>query len=210
MSFSQISIASTPRLLWDGYVEYLWNYQSDSWVGRTASCFRILAVILVLPVVILTLLDVTSYVIARTLGIVDDVKASTSDNADGTTQSIPVPASLIPATTPTPGRSSEDDLAPEEEEAQAPSAAAGHPDHNAAARAVVDGAISPQAFFAGEEDMLLSGVGVFSPAVSVPPSPPLSRTKLRTLDSGAVVAKDGEVTLKDNEGIVLRRRLQGA
>ena len=50
-------VASTlPRRLWDAYVAYLWSYQPHSWVGRLASTFRILAVLLVLPVVLLTLL----------------------------------------------------------------------------------------------------------------------------------------------------------
>jgi len=67
------------RRLWEAYVDCLWHFQPNSWVGRLASTFRILAVVLVFPVVLLTLLDVSSYVIARTLGIVDDIKASTVD-----------------------------------------------------------------------------------------------------------------------------------
>ncbi|KAH0827373.1 hypothetical protein J3R83DRAFT_4023 [Lanmaoa asiatica] len=42
--------------LWDAYVAYLWYYQPNSWVGRLASTFRILAAVLILPVILLTLL----------------------------------------------------------------------------------------------------------------------------------------------------------
>ncbi|KAF8839484.1 hypothetical protein BDN67DRAFT_1070020 [Paxillus ammoniavirescens] len=229
MSLSQTSFASTPRLLWDAYVDYLWNYQPGSWVGRTASSFRILAVILVLPIVFLTLLvctfvsapppylhlacqfagdpDVTSYVIARTLGIVDVVKASTSDNANETTQLIsqPVPSTLTQDTSL--ARSSED-LAPEER--QQTQSAACHTGHYAAARLeespASDDSIRPQAFFVGDEDLQLSGVGVFSPAASSPPSPILPRVNLHTFGSGGVAVRAGEIN--EDEGIVLRRRQQ--
>lgn len=49
-------VSTLPRRLWDAYLTHLLFYQSNSWVGRLASTFRILAVILVLPVVFLTLL----------------------------------------------------------------------------------------------------------------------------------------------------------
>ncbi|KAI0055162.1 hypothetical protein BV25DRAFT_1843152 [Artomyces pyxidatus] len=64
-----------PAQLWRWYVDYLWNYERDSWVASTASTFRVLAILTILPGILLTLLDVTSYVIARTLG---DPTASTS------------------------------------------------------------------------------------------------------------------------------------
>lgn len=50
------SWSDIPRLIWDAYIECLWNYQPESWVGRIASTFRVLAVVVILPVVILTLL----------------------------------------------------------------------------------------------------------------------------------------------------------
>jgi len=53
---SPFSWSALPRLLWETYTEYLWNHQPGSWVGRTASTFRVLALVVVLPVVILTLL----------------------------------------------------------------------------------------------------------------------------------------------------------
>ncbi|KAH7888497.1 hypothetical protein F5I97DRAFT_706719 [Phlebopus sp. FC_14] len=200
MPFSQISIASAPRLLWDTYLEYLWNYQPGSWVGRTASSFRILALLLVLPVVILTLLDVTSYVIARTLGIVDDVKASTSDNnIDELTQ--PVPTVLVQDTS-TPQSLSED-ATPEEAQRRC---SAAHVVDNLTSHTADD--IKPQAFFAGEGDLQLSGVGVFSPAASQPSSPVLSRKKFSTVESGIIGAGDVDVGTRD-DGIFLRRRPQG-
>ncbi|KIJ19169.1 hypothetical protein PAXINDRAFT_97195 [Paxillus involutus ATCC 200175] len=233
MALSHTSFASTPRLLWDAYVDYLWNYQPGSWVGRTASSFRILAVILVLPIVFLTLLvctfvsapplylhlacqfagdpDVTSYVIARTLGIVDVVKASTSDNVNETTQLIsqPVPSTLTQGTSL--ARSSEDlDLAPSEHQQTQTQSAACHKGHDAAAHLeespVSGDSIRPQAFFVGDEDLQLSGVGVFSPAASSPPSPILPRVNLHTFGSGGVGVRAGEIN--EDEGIVLRRRQQ--
>ncbi|KAI0031742.1 hypothetical protein K488DRAFT_86530 [Vararia minispora EC-137] len=57
------------------YADTLVHYAPDSWVASTASTFRVLAFLTILPVILLTLLDVTSYVIARTLG---DPTASTS------------------------------------------------------------------------------------------------------------------------------------
>jgi len=211
MALSHTSFASTPRLLWDAYVDYLWNYQPGSWVGRTASSFRILAVILILPIVFLTLLDVTSYVIARTLGIVDVVKASTSDNVNETTQLIsqPVPSTLTQGTSL--ARSSEDlDLAPSEHQQTQTQSAACHKGHDAAAHLeespVSGDSIRPQAFFVGDEDLQLSGVGVFSPATSSPPSPILPRVNLHTFGSGGVGVRAGEIN--EDEGIVLRRRQQ--
>jgi len=78
---SQVSPSAIPGLLWAYYVQYLWNYDSDSWVARIAYSCRILAILVSLPLIILGLLDIASYGIARTLGVIDDVKASTSDKA---------------------------------------------------------------------------------------------------------------------------------
>lgn len=78
---SAMDPSSLPRLIWDLYLEYLWYYSPNSWVARIAYGFRIIAIFLVSPIVIITLLDLASYGVARTLGIVDAVKASTSDSA---------------------------------------------------------------------------------------------------------------------------------
>ncbi|KAK2464230.1 hypothetical protein APHAL10511_003687 [Amanita phalloides] len=62
--FNDIPIVSVPQRLW-----------------KTANGARVLAILVALPIVILALLDIASYGIARTLGVIDDVKASTSDVA---------------------------------------------------------------------------------------------------------------------------------
>jgi hypothetical protein len=51
-----ISVASVPQLLWKYYVDYLWYYEPDSWVARTANGARVLAILVALPLVILGLL----------------------------------------------------------------------------------------------------------------------------------------------------------
>ncbi|KAF9263306.1 hypothetical protein L218DRAFT_341258 [Marasmius fiardii PR-910] len=192
------SLDSFPRLLWSFYIEYLCNYQPGSSVARIASLFRILALVLILPILILTLLvtakflsltdgaliiretfrqDVSSYVIARTLGIVDDVKASTSDRKTLHTMQ---PPSIRVDSPKTDGliiassavvvddrglphvrdlNSSQLMLAPEQ--GRSPDA-------------------SPPEYFTSEENNLkLSGFDVFSPAPSQPPSPTFSRQQLQ-------------------------------
>jgi hypothetical protein len=114
--------------------------------------------------------DITSYLIARTLGIVDDVKASTSDkktihnlkeglpsivlqdtSADTTPPSDSVPTPPATNTVKLPSQTDID-----------------HPQ------------LPPQTYFASEDTQLrLSGEGVFSPAVSQPSSPTITRRRLR-------------------------------
>ena len=53
---SQVSPSSIPGLLWAYYVQYLWNYGSDSWVARIAYSCRILAILVSFPIIILGLL----------------------------------------------------------------------------------------------------------------------------------------------------------
>ncbi|KAG2079188.1 hypothetical protein BDR04DRAFT_25883 [Suillus decipiens] len=191
---SHLSFSSTPRLVWHAYVEYLWNPHPGSWVSQVAYSFRILAFLLILPVVILTLLDITSYVIARTLGIVDDVKASTSDQpvvtAEGT------PSTLVEDT-------SSEDTFPAEQDSYISSV---HRQHNTDMRnAGVPGEMKLHAYFAGEEDLQLSSVGVLSPSPSQPSSPVLPHEDLSGEDE-AMRMED----LRDaqDEAIILRR--QGA
>jgi hypothetical protein len=52
----EITLSSIPHVLWQYYLEYLWYYESRSWVARIASVFRILAVMVAAPIVILMLL----------------------------------------------------------------------------------------------------------------------------------------------------------
>jgi len=160
---SQVSPSAIPGLLWAYYVQYLWNYDSDSWVARIAYSCRILAILVSLPLIILGLLDIASYGIARTLGVIDDVKASTSDKA-----------TII--TPPTPGSDSAFSDSDHD-------SLTDHNLHNRMRSPLSDSLLpgnthfsQPSTFYAGEDR--LSGVGVFSPAASQPPSPTLSRYHL--------------------------------
>jgi hypothetical protein len=51
-----VSFSSIPLVLWDCYLEYLWYYDSSSWVAKISSTIRVLAFLLVLPVAILGML----------------------------------------------------------------------------------------------------------------------------------------------------------
>ncbi|KAG1746204.1 hypothetical protein EDB19DRAFT_384544 [Suillus lakei] len=188
---SHLSFSSAPRLVWHAYIEYLWNPHPGSWVSQVAYSFRILAFLLILPVVILTLLDITSYVIARTLGIVDDVKASTSDQpvvtAEGT------PSILVEDT------SSEEALPAEQD-----SYISVHRQHNTDMRgAGVQEEMKLQAYFTGEEDLQLSSVGVLSPSPSQPSSPVLPQENLS--GEGRTMRMEDPRDAQD-EAIILRRR----
>jgi len=218
---SQVSFSSAPRLVWDSYVELLWAYKPDSWVARLAYSFRILAVLLVLPVIVLTLLDITSYVIARTLGVVDDVKVST-------TAKLPHPhhhhhgvgsASLSASASSTPIVLVEDVSSSPSFSEDAPSADEGgalgqHMQRGTEDEGSGEDELRPLAYFASEDGLQLSGVGVFSPAASQPPSPVQSRAKLHQQDptvesvreegNDGVEPKDGRLDM--DEGITLRRR----
>lgn len=55
------SPSAIPGLLWAYYVQYLWNYESDSWVARIAYSCRILAILVSLPLIILGLLVCTEF-----------------------------------------------------------------------------------------------------------------------------------------------------
>jgi len=133
-----------------------------------------------LPIVILALLDISSYGIARTLGVIDDVKASTSDIA---THRLTLNAPLIQVSSQSdsPLSESDHDSGSPTEQRQQPG------DFTPASSTAQDplspsylGASHPQAFYASEgENLKLSGVGVFSPATSRPPSPVLIRRSLQ-------------------------------
>lgn len=214
------SWSDVPRLIWNAYVKYLWNYQPESWVGRTASTFRFLAVAVILPVIILTLLDVTSYIIARTLGILDDVKASTGDTVKDVTMSLSAPTTLVRSSfladevqepiDPRPRAASDS-------EGQRPSEVHCDRIHNVSDADRLDehgnhedgsnrprGEESrPQGFFAEDEGLQLAGVGVFSPAASQPSSPVSPRMKLSMLEGGIAKVTEGQ------SGSSIRRRHGG-
>ena len=43
-------------LLWARYIEYLWDYEPGSWVDASASTFRLVAVFIIMPLVLLVML----------------------------------------------------------------------------------------------------------------------------------------------------------
>ncbi|KAI0775668.1 hypothetical protein BD413DRAFT_652145 [Trametes elegans] len=179
-----MGLASVPQTAWRLYLDHLVYYQPGSWVDSAANTCRVLAFVAVVPFILLTLLDVASYVIARTLGVIDATKASTSggpDAPDGTAASQPTiviqddssfssSASLSPTLSPA--------------SASAPFGPGGH-----SAGTAADGrhgglgqdSHPPASYFptpdpAEEEGNLrLAGVGTFSPAPSQPGSPTLQR-----------------------------------
>lgn len=192
---SQLTPSSIPGLLWAYYVQYLWNYESGSWVARIAYSCRILAILLCLPIIILGMLvcteflikfwsrlsfswfilqDIASYGIARTLGVIDDVKASTSDKA--IVHNTMTPPSIRIDGLSTPG--SESAFSDSDHDSLTD-----HSLHNKMRSPLSDSSpgpyenSQPPVYYAGEENAL-SGVGVFSPAASQPPSPTLSRHHL--------------------------------
>ena len=43
-------------LLWARYIEYLWDYKPGSWVDASASTFRLVAVFIIMPLIVLVML----------------------------------------------------------------------------------------------------------------------------------------------------------
>lgn len=58
VSSYSLNLSSLSRTVWNFYVQYLWNWTDypNSWVSRIAYTARVLAILLVLPIVILMLL----------------------------------------------------------------------------------------------------------------------------------------------------------
>ncbi|KAJ7178392.1 hypothetical protein C8R43DRAFT_872236 [Mycena crocata] len=193
MDISSSLVSSLPRTIWYFYVDHLWNWTEhpNSWVSRIAYTSRVLAIILLLPIVILTLLDLASYGIARTLGVIDTVEASTSDK-ETIHNKVPL-VRIYEATTPSPSSSfnatdSEHDTLHE------------HTDNFSSTDTLPPLSIltpsHPRAYFTSEDNSLkLSGVGVFSPATSTPPSPTITRRALAE-----------EKMTDGDEGIIFRKR----
>jgi len=175
---SQVSPWSIPGTLWAYYLEYLWFYETDSWVARIAYAARILAILVSLPLLILGLLDIASYGVARTLGVIDDVKASTSDKSTvhNTSKSEAQPVIYVQSVT---SPSSDSMFSDSDRESFTD-----HSTHDVLSplsASLYTGESQPPIFYAsaGEEHNLkLSGVDVFSPAASQPPSPTLTRQQL--------------------------------
>ncbi|KAG7098739.1 hypothetical protein E1B28_000649 [Marasmius oreades] len=204
---ANVTSTSFPRLLWSYYVDYLWNYHPESNVARVASVFRILALVLILPILVLSLLDVSSYVIARTLGIVDDVKASTSDRK--TLHTMHPPPSIrvdSPKTDDTMIASSTTVLVGGGGTPQS-LALASSQSSLAAPEATSPDASPPEYFTSEGNNLKLSGFDVFSPAPSQPPSPTLSRQQLPPDLQMSPVYQVPQDQLED--GIHFRRRKRG-
>ncbi|EAU91025.2 hypothetical protein CC1G_03193 [Coprinopsis cinerea okayama7 len=176
---TQTSPSAYPGLVWTYYIRYLWNYEPESWVARIAYFFRVFAILLSLPTLLLGLLvrpmalirkflviyetsflqDIVSYGIARTLGVIDDVKASTSDKA--TVHIVENAPSIRVEDT--------DSLAGGDSLNQTPPS-------------------KPSEFFATDNNVNLSGVDVLSPAASRPPSPTITRKSLQPDRQPPVIA----------------------
>ena len=50
------SVLVAPSYLWNFYLRYLWNYDSNSWVAAIAYAFRIWAIFAIFPTLVLGLL----------------------------------------------------------------------------------------------------------------------------------------------------------
>jgi len=153
-------------------------------VNNVAFVFRILAFAIFAPLLLLAFLDITAYVIARTL------------QAPADRQRAPVPGVAI---TNISGKYPQD-----ASDFSTPGATVSHlgrpPAHG-----------EPVSFFHFATDEALSGVGLFSPAPSRPPSPSVSRLSPSTglsppIDDASLGREPGEIEIAHEQGEVLRRR----
>jgi hypothetical protein len=53
---TMVTLFGLPSLLWAQYIEYLWDYEPGSWVDASASTFRLAAVFIIMPLVLLVML----------------------------------------------------------------------------------------------------------------------------------------------------------
>jgi len=192
-------------MLWNFYIDYLWHWNDHpkSWVSRIAYTSRVLAILLIMPIVVLTLLDLASYGIARSLGVIDDVKASTSDKETIHNKIPLVHVHRAPAT-PSSDSPSASLIASTDSETLVDTVESVKSDcsrnaHTAPRLAISMPVSHPDAYFThGENSLRLSGVGVFSPAASRPPSPTITRKHMPFFEEK--LAEDVD------EGITFRKR----
>lgn len=127
--------------------------------------------------------DLASYGIARSLGVIDDVKASTSDKS---TIHVTAAPQLQPPLIRVNGVDSPASESTFSSDSDRDSISLDHTHHNRMLRSPlsasmtedeVDMGSQPSLYYVGE-DSKLSGVGVFSPAASMPSSPTISRYNL--------------------------------
>jgi hypothetical protein len=187
-----MSLTDVPHYLWRAYVDNLVYYEPGSWVASIAFTFRVLSISCIAPVAFLILLDVTSYVIARTLGVIDDTKASTSDTKrdaedeeksglvlDSANPTILVSdesgVGLADGTLPTPSASTPTLATARAQEAQLQQTV--KPPIQGRQRSPSESHSTTPFFFSPHEEhsLQLSGVGVFSPAASRPGSPDIGK-----------------------------------
>ncbi|KAF7376372.1 hypothetical protein MSAN_00052700 [Mycena sanguinolenta] len=204
LSSSSMSFSSMPGMIWSFYIDYLWNWTDhpNSWISRIAYTCRVLAILLIMPIVVLTLLDLASYGIARSLGVIDDVKASTSDK-ETIHNKVPLVRVQRAPPTPSPDSPSVSLLASTDSETlldttDFPPIKSNFDSETLPHLEISTPVSHPDAYFAHEENSLkLSGVGVFSPAASRPPSPTITRKHLPLFD---------EKLTDVDEGITFRKR----
>ncbi|KAJ7496088.1 hypothetical protein B0H11DRAFT_2227093 [Mycena galericulata] len=206
ISSSSLPFSSLPRAVWSFYVQYLWNWTDypNSWISRIAYTARVLAILLVLPLLVLTLLDIASYGIARTLGVIDDVKASTSDK-ETIHNKVPL-VQIYEAGSPSPDS---DSFIATDSDSLLDNADQLHSDFSTLPYKPLSiytpSGSHPRAYFTSEENSLkLSGVGVFSPAASRPPSPTITRRnlvedKFSDVEEGITFRKKGKANSSRDE-----------
>ncbi|KAJ3852168.1 hypothetical protein EV368DRAFT_41651 [Lentinula lateritia] len=223
MNSSLVSPSSALQIIWACYVENLWSYKPNSVVAKAAYSFKVLALALLLPILILILLlslfkflsnlsilnffcvqDITSYTIARTLGVVDIVKASTSDKQTMYPRREPPSIHIREASV---DRIKEDSTQTTKDNLR--SQIFTLDSDSSQSIAVLDSLSAPSdvrltEYFTSEDNNLeLSGVGVFSPATSRPPSPTISRRKLEPEIHSTLSLHEFEI---DDGSVHFRRR----
>lgn len=126
----------------------------------------------------------TSYIIARTLGVIDDTKASTSDRgslhnvavAEGTDTTPPtiiVQSASVAGSMPISPSVPADTGRPLEKPQFGIDGSHPRPQHQSSSSSLYEG------------NPALAGVGVFSPAASTPPSPTIERRRFGSLSKGS-------------------------
>lgn len=155
----------------------------NSWVTFIASMFRVMAYIILAPIILLTLVDVAAYAVARTLGSNLDADLQTGSTDIHKTKEAPM------ASPPPPILQVDSDRAPQEQDQRAQV-----PPH-------LDVPASPPKFAAdlrfttpGEANYELSGL--FSPPISRAGSPGISLSSRRMRSSSTSLSAAGS----DSEG----------
>jgi hypothetical protein len=131
---------------------------------------------------------VTSYIIARTLGVIDDTKASTSDR--GSLHTVPVvegtdgkpPAIIIQSASITGSMPTSPSVPPDIGQPLNGTGETPQPQNDSPRS-------HPQSSSSSlyEGNPALAGVGVFSPAASTPPSPTIERRRFGSLSKGSSI-----------------------